>query len=399
MTIESEPSTEGWKDAKLGELCRVIMGQSPPSSTYNSTGEGMSFLQGKADFGDINPMPKTFCTQPLRLAVKGSVLISVRAPVGDVNLADRNYIIGRGLAALELLEGDNEFLFYLLKRYQDRIESLGSGTTFQSINKETLNRFTVRIPPIAQQRAITHVLQTSQRAKATRQRELALERERKTTLMHYLFTHGTRGEIPKDCLVLSLREVAKIERGKFSHRPRNAPEFYGGTTPFIQTGDVTASNGHITRHSQTLNEKGLSVSRVFPRGTIVITIAANIGFTAILDFDSAFPDSLIGITPNEDIDAEFLNYYLTTQQPEMDRKAPRGTQKNINIEFLNPWPVLVPPLDEQRAIAQLLSCCDKKIENLRQEIALLSELFDAMLDELMTGNLSCAAIKLMGPNL
>jgi type I restriction enzyme S subunit len=143
-----------------------------------------------------------------------------------------------------------------------------------------------------------------------------------------------------------------------------------------------------------LNEKGLSVSRVFPKGTIVITIAANIGFTAILDFDSAFPDSLIGLTPKECIDGEFLSYYLLTQQPEMDRKAPRGTQKNINIEFLNPWPVLVPPLSEQRAIATVLGRCDKKIESLRQEIVLLNELFGAMLQELMTGCLSCVPLSL-----
>jgi type I restriction enzyme S subunit len=141
-----------------------------------------------------------------------------------------------------------------------------------------------------------------------------------------------------------------------------------------------------------LNERGLLISRLFPRGTIVITIAANIGFTGILDFDSAFPDSLIGLTPTEAVLPEYLNYYLVTQQPEMDRKAPRGTQKNINIEFLKPWPVVVPQREEQAAIAEVLKVCDAKIEGLQTETSLLEELFRAMLDELMTSRLSATSL-------
>ena len=375
------------------------MGQSPPSSTYNNKGLGMPFLQGKADFGDVYPTPSVFCTAPLKIAPANSVLISVRAPVGDVNVADREFIIGRGLAAIQFLDGDNAFLFFLMQKNCEKIRALGSGTTFQSINKATLEQFSVRVPPLPEQRAIAHVLQTVQKAKEARQRELVLERERKAALMEHLFTHGTRGEstkkteignIPESWDVLPMAKVATIERGKFAHRPRNDPAYYGGTTPFVQTGDVTASDGHITKYFQTLNEQRLSVSKIFPKGTILITIAANIGFSAILEFDSAFPDSLIGITPNECIDAEFLNYYLMTQQPEMDRKAPRGTQKNINIEFLTPWQVPVPSLDEQRCIASALRASDRKSKSLRQETALLMELFDAMLKDLMTGTISAS---------
>jgi type I restriction enzyme, S subunit len=292
--------------------------------------------------------------------------------------------------------------FYLLSEpVRQRVEALQTGATYPAINDGDLLRMEIALPPLSEQQAIAHVLQTVQKAKEARQRELVLERERKAALMERLFTHGTRGEktneteignIPESWSVLPMATVAKIERGKFAHRPRNDPAYYGGTTPFVQTGDVTASDGHITKYSQTLNERGLSVSKIFPRGTILITIAANIGFSAILEFDSAFPDSLIGITPNECIDAEFLNYYLMTQQPEMDRKAPRGTQKNINIEFLAPWKVPVPPLDEQLRIASALRASDRKSKGLRQETALLTELFDVMLKDLMTGRISASAL-------
>jgi len=270
-------------------------------------------------------------------------------------------------------------------------------TTMPSLQRDVLENYVLPVPPVTGQRAIARALDAVQKAKEARQRELALERERKAALMEHLFTYGTRGEatkqteigiIPESWKTLCLEDVAAIERGKFAHRPRNAPEFYGGNIPFIQTGDVANSNGHIRTHSQTLNERGLSISRIFPKGTIVITIAANIGFTAILDFDSAFPDSLIGITPKDDVLREYLNYYLVTQQPEMDRKAPRGTQKNINIEFLKPWPIVVPPLEEQVIITEVLRGCDVKIECLQRETSLLEELFCAMLEDLMTGRLS-----------
>ncbi len=218
--------------------------------------------------------------------------------------------------------------------------------------------------------------------------------------MRHLFSYGTTpvqdaspemlmetpiGATPPDWSFSVLGDIAAIERGKFSHRPRNDPAFYGGEVPFIQTGDVTAADGRIIDYTQTLNERGLAVSRVFPAGTIVITIAANIGYAGILDFDAAFPDSLIGITPGDGVLNEYLNYYLLTQQPGMDRLAPRGTQKNINIRFLEPWPVPVPPWDEQKAIAEALMTVDRKIAWEEARADALAELFSSLLYELMTG--------------
>ena len=193
------------------------------------------------------------------------------------------------------------------------------------------------------------------------------------------------GEIPESWELMLLGNVASIERGKFAHRPRNAPQFYGGKIPFIQTGDVTKANGRIRSYTQTINEEGLKISRVFPKGTIVLTIAANIGDTAILEFDSAFPDSLVGITPNSDMDSAFLEYYLRTQKPEMDRLAPKGTQKNINIQFLKPWPVPKPSLDEQKTIARHLHTLDDKLEIASKKHVALKFLFSSMLHLLMTG--------------
>ena len=218
----------------------------------------------------------------------------------------------------------------------------------------------------------------------------------KRAAMHTLFTRGLRGEaqketeigpVPGSWEVSTLGESARLERGRFMHRPRNEPRFYGGPTPFVQTGDVVKAGGRIRDFTQTLNEDGVAISRVFPAGTILITIAANIGFTGILCFDSACPDSLVAITPERLVTSEFLEHYLHTQQEEMDRLAPKGTQKNINIQFLRPWPVLVPPDDEQREIVAILDAIDRKIDLHRRKRVVLEELFKALLHKLMTGEI------------
>lgn len=187
--------------------------------------------------------------------------------------------------------------------------------------------------------------------------------------------------------MVGIGDVAKIERGKFTHRPRNEPRFYGGKYPFVQTGDVSNCDGYVRTYKQTLNEEGLAISKLFPSGTILITIAANIGFTGILEFDSACPDSLIGISPCERVQTEFLNYYLITQQPEMDRMAPKGTQKNINIQFLKPWPVPLHSFEEQKEIAEAFSATDRKIGLANQKRNQLKDLFRTLLHELMTAKI------------
>ncbi|MYD36210.1 MAG: hypothetical protein F4X20_04170 [Dehalococcoidia bacterium] len=218
----------------------------------------------------------------------------------------------------------------------------------------------------------------------------------KRTAMETLFTRGLRGEpqketeigpVPESWEVSTLGESAQLERGRFMHRPRNEPRFYGGTTPFVQTGDVVRSGGRIREFTQTLNEEGVAISRVFPAGTILITIAANIGFTGILDFASACPDSLVAITPDSSVATEFLEYYLQTQQEQMDRFAPKGTQKNINIQFLRPWPIVIPPDDEQRKIVAILDAIDRKIALHRRKRDVLDELFKSLLHKLMTGEI------------
>ena len=141
--------------------------------------------------------------------------------------------------------------------------------------------------------------------------------------------------------MVPIEEACEIKRGKFSHRPRNEPRFYGGKYPFIQTGDVARANGGKISYTQTLNDEGLSISRLFQPPVVVITIAANIGDTAVLDFPSCFPDSIIGLIPNSGTDAWFLEFIMRAKKQHLNRIAPQAAQKNINIKTLKA--MAIPP--------------------------------------------------------
>ena len=140
--------------------------------------------------------------------------------------------------------------------------------------------------------------------------------------------------VPNGWTKKRLSKIALLQRGRFSIRPRNDPSCYGGDVPFVQTGDVSKAGIYLKHFSQTLNEKGVAVSKVFPANTILITIAANIGDTAITTFPVACPDSLIAIN-SEHYNFMWLNYVLQTQKNKLNALATQNAQKNINLETLN----------------------------------------------------------------
>ena len=138
---------EGWRVGSLSDLTEITMGQSPSGKSYNETGDGMLFYQGRAEFGDRYPSIRLYTTEPSRIAEQNSVLLSVRAPVGDTNIAYNKCCIGRGLASITAKHGFNSFIFYMIKSLKDQFDLYnGEGTVFGSINRDSLNSMKVIVP-------------------------------------------------------------------------------------------------------------------------------------------------------------------------------------------------------------------------------------------------------------
>ncbi len=153
--IEGYSIPKGWSTATLVDVCRIVMGQSPPSTTYNVNRQGLPFFQGKKEFGPIYPEPEVYCSSPGKIAEPGAILLSVRAPVGPTNIALERCCIGRGLCALHpgpCLE--QMFLFHYLRSRQQSLSGEGTGTTFTAISKGVIENYPVPVAPLVEQRAI-----------------------------------------------------------------------------------------------------------------------------------------------------------------------------------------------------------------------------------------------------
>lgn len=139
--------------AKLGDVCFITMGQSPDSATYNESGNGLPFFQGNADFGKINPTARIWCSEPKKIANPDDILISVRAPIGALNIADIKCCIGRGLASLNINDdkGIKKYIWYALKSKANEMISKGTGSTFKAIGKDILYNLEIPLPPLGTQ--------------------------------------------------------------------------------------------------------------------------------------------------------------------------------------------------------------------------------------------------------
>lgn len=162
--------------------------------------------------------------------------------------------------------------------------------------------------------------------------------------------HRDRSNLPSGWELMPLPELGELSRGKSRHRPRDDPRLYGGPYPFVQTGDVRHSGGVIREFSQTYSDFGLSQSRLWPEGTLCITIAANIAETGILAMPACFPDSVVGFLSEDRILTRFVELFMRTAREELERFAPATAQKNINLAVLERVLVPLPPAAERERI-------------------------------------------------
>ena len=241
-----------------------------------------------------------------------------------------------------------------------------SGTVGQQrINMDYVRSYPIPLPPLSEQQRIVERIEELfaklDEAKERLQEVAESFAVRKAAILYQAFTgeltkqwRRENGVSDESWEEKKLGEVGVLERGRSKYRPRNDERLFGGIYPFIQTGDVANADMFIEKHSQTLSDFGMQQSKLFAKNTICITIAANIGKVAILSYDSCFPDSVVGLTTDEKNSYKYVYYYLSTQQKELESKAPATAQKNINLKVLNDLDIPLPALSEQHEIVRLV---------------------------------------------
>ena len=342
---------KGWKRLPFGAFAESVNNRVEPANAADEIYVGLDDL----DSGDLH----------IRRWGKGSDVIGtkLRFRKGDL-IFGRRRAYQRKLAIAEFdgicsahamvvrAKPDMvlpEFLPFLMMsdRFMARAVEISVGSLSPTINWTTLKLEEFDLPPIDQQRRIAEILWAVDAvvgaSKSTTQTILVLH---KTQLKESF--ENSNGRWP----MKALGEVARVERGMFSHRPRNLPEFYGGTFPFVQTGDVQNADRLLRRFEYHLTELGTTFSKSFPAGTIFVTIAAVIGATAISDREVYVTDSVVGVVPTKNMNVDYLELFLRSKRHFLENQAATQTaQKNINLQVLRPLLVPCPPRAVQEQIA------------------------------------------------
>lgn len=275
--------------ARLEEICAINMGQSPDSSTYNEDGNGLPFFQGNADFGEIYPAVRMWCSEPTKIAREKDILISVRAPIGALNIANCECCIGRGLAALTVNEDicAQEYLWHALSGKVDELNSKGTGSTFKAINKKTLSETEIPLPPIDEQRKIAAILDKVSDLIAKRQQQLdKLDEMIKARFMEIFGDSETN---TKNWRVLPMSKICSVGSSKRIYQSEQS----SSGVPFWRISDLTSliTTGTVTPELYMPEEryKELKTQGQVPApGDILITSRGTLGQCYIVKVNDRF---------------------------------------------------------------------------------------------------------------
>lgn len=385
------------------DVAEVILGQSPSSSTYNEQGAGLPFFQGKADFGLVHPTPRVWCTAGSKFAKANDVLLSVRAPVGDVNMATQDAVIGRGVAAIRASRvSDSWFLYFALQFMKPVLEERATGSTFASVNGTAVRDLEIPYFSDAERRSIGQVLKLVLRQTERESAAESVARDLKRAVMAHVFSRGLRGQVQRDTEVgplpaswdvVAMGSVGKIGNGS---TPKRTNETYwsSGTFPWLNSAKVYDRD--IRAGEQFVTEAALAECHlpIVEPGAVLMAITGQgktLGNVAVLRTRATVSQHLAYIQADPDrVDPDFLRAYLETQYDALRQIASGGgsTKGALTCAFLRGLSIPLPPLAEQKEMVPIFQALDQKVSVQLRKRALLDQLFKSLLHKIMTGEIS-----------
>lgn len=376
------------------------MGQSPPSSAVNDEGIGVPFIQGNAEFGVRSPRPIKFCTDPQTQAVRGDILLSVRAPVGALNRANEQLCVGRGLSAITATGVDPGFLWYTLAREVSNLARVSQGSTFVAVNRADLHKLEFALPSPSEQRKIAAVLESVDDAIHKTQAVIDEAQTVKRGLMQELFTRGVPGrhsrfketeigEVPEDWIAMPLSDAAAVVGGGTPQR--SEPAYWNGGVPWATPTDVTGLSGRfISETASSITEAGLASSSaaLLPPHSLLMTTRATIGACAVNQVAMATNQGFQSLVPKPARTRVDFLYYLIQHHVRRLRAVAAGTTfLEVSKQAVRGFRVYMPPLSEQRRIAAICSSVSDRIETSQAVMDRLQVVKRGLMAALLTGAL------------
>jgi len=363
-----------WVESTLGYVCNINMGQSPSSDTYNNKGDGLPFYQGKTDFGTCYPVARMYCNAPKKTAQKDDILMSVRAPVGSVNIATEMCCIGRGLSALSPRSGvmDYKFIFYYCHLIEKDLDKLGVGSTFRSINKNKLESFPIPLPPLAEQHRIVAKIEELfaelDRGIAGLEKAKAQLKTYRQAVLHDIFEKTE----PDDIVYLG----TLIEKPRYGSAKKCISERNQGALPVYRIPNIDYASGKINQDDlkyAVFDDNEINVLKLKENDILIIRSNGSVslvGRAAIITDDDIlglFAGYLMRIRINDStiVSPKYLLYCLQTpiirNYIENTAKSTSGVN-NINSGEIMRIQIPLFPIDNQYQIVSeietRLSFCD-----------------------------------------
>lgn len=377
-------------EVMMKELGEIITGNTPSKKTeefWNS--EDICFVKpdiiadnGVNEIVDSNEYISEDARKKARVVGKNSIFVTCIGSIGKIGIAsDGECAFNQQINAI--IPNDRvqpKYLAYNLLFNKPRLVAIANAPVVPIINKSQFGKFTVNIETdIDRQREIVDVLDKLTQIIQQRNKEISALDDLIKARFVELFGDPVSNSygLPE----ATLPELGEFGRGVSKHRPRNDPKLLGGEYPLIQTGDIANAGLYITSYNSTYSELGLKQSKMWDKGTLCITIAANIAKTSILEFDACFPDSVVGFTANEKTNNIFIHYWFSFFQAILESQAPESAQKNINLKILSELKVIVPEKEKQDEFVEFIHQVDKSKVAVQKALDETQILFDSLMQK------------------
>ena len=376
--------------AKLGEICAFQSGGTPSKNKPEYFSGEIPWISTTAlNGGKINETdavawitPKAIRESAAKIVPANSIMIGTRVGIGKVAINTVEMSTSQDVISLINIDEDKWYKPYLCKLLlskKDYFNSQARGATIKGIKIDVVANIDVPEIDYATQRKVAATLNQIDTLIVLRKQQL--EKLDELIKARFVEMFGDPVKNTMDWEIKPLSELGKLNRGVSKARPRNSPELLGGPYPLIQTGEVANAKTYITSFNSTYSEKGLAQSKMWPKGTLCITIAANIAQTSILTFDACFPDSVVGFISRNMTNELFIHYWFSFFQKILDEQAPQVAQKNINLKILSELNVIVPPLSLQNRFAAFVERVDQQKQTVQQSLEKLELMKKALMQE------------------
>jgi type I restriction enzyme S subunit len=406
---------EGWEIRKLKYVANIEMGQSPDSDFYNKEGNGVPFLQGNADFKEIYPRPQVWATEGNKYSKKDDILVSVRAPVGEINISDNRYVIGRGLVAVGYNEkSDFKYYYYLFAVAKNYFDSVATGTTYSAISTDDVKNIVVAVPLLEKQIQISNYLdhQTNRIVDLIKKNEKLIEllKEKRQAIISHAVTKGLDpnakmkgsgikwlGEIPEGWKIKRIKHIAKE---KFKNGIFKKKDFYGSGVKLINVFDVYRQNFYIDLNSLDHIEATKKEVKIYSveAGDILFVRSSlkleGVGASVCVPYINEpliFECHLVKMQPSFEIVPEYLINFLNANvvRQRFIALANTVTMATLGQSSLSTLEVELPPILEQLAIVDYLkretTKIDRVINKIQSQIETLKEYRQALISNVVTG--------------